>query len=173
MSDSSLSLPPMSEPSLPAIQPTPFVQPQGIHHPLQLCCTTQKPGLPKSDSILFIAGLFSCTLLDTIPATVQLHCLQLQYRYTPKPQYLDYTITSNYWTYYKYSHPQIAALYNSNIQKELSSQSSSYTRDIVALFTLRLSNPSTTATEAFQTKYRALLLNFVVSNNLALRVVDS
>ena len=96
MSDSSLSLPPMSELSLPALQPTPFVQPQGIHHPLQLRRTTQKPGLPKSDSILFIAGLFSRTLLDTTPATVQLHCLQPQCRYTPKPQRLDYTITSNY-----------------------------------------------------------------------------
>jgi hypothetical protein len=163
----------MSEPSLPAIQPTPFVQPQGIHHPLQLRRTIPKPGLPKSDSILFIAGFFSRTLLDTIPATVQLHCLQLQYRYTPKPQRLDYTITSNYWTYYKHTHPQIAALYNSNTQKELSSQSSSYARDVVALFIPRLSNPSTTATEAFQTKYRALLLNFVISNNLVLHVVDS
>jgi hypothetical protein len=87
MSDSSLSPPPVSELSLPALQPTPFVQPQGIYHPLQLRRTTKKPGLPKSDSILFNAGLFSRTLLDTTPATVQLHCLQLQYRYTPKPQY--------------------------------------------------------------------------------------
>jgi hypothetical protein len=139
----------MSEPSLLAIQPTPFVQPQGIYYLLQLCCTTPKPGLPKSDSILFIAGLFSCMLLDTIPATVQLYCLQPQCRYTPKPQCLDYTITSNYWTYYKYTYPQIAVLYNSNTQKELSSQSSSHASNVIALFTLQLSNSNTTATEAF------------------------
>ena len=84
MSDSSLSPSPKSEPSLPAIQPTPFVQPQGIHHPLQLRRTAQRPELPKSDSKLFIASLFSRTLLDTTPATVQLHCLQPQCRYAPK-----------------------------------------------------------------------------------------
>jgi hypothetical protein len=36
-----------------------------------------------------------------------------------------------------------------------------------------LSKPKESTVEAFQTKYQALLLDFVVSNNLALRVVDS
>jgi hypothetical protein len=172
MSDSSLS-PPGSEPSLPAIQPTPFVQPQGIHHPLQLRRTAQRPGLPKSDSILFIAGLFSCTLLDTTPATVQLHCLQPQCRYAPKPQRLDYTITSNYWTHYKNAYPEIAVLYNPNAPQSLSSQSSSQTGNAATFFTLRLLKPKESTAEVFQTKYQALLLDFVVSNNLALRIVDS
>ena len=93
MSDSSLSPPPMSEPSLPALPPTPFVQPQGLS---SLQFRAPKPQLPKSDSVLFTASLFSRTLLDTTPATVQLHCLQPRYKYAPKPQRLDYTITSNY-----------------------------------------------------------------------------
>jgi hypothetical protein len=165
MSDSSLSPPPASEPGLPAIPQTPFVPPSGIHPPLGLR-RNAKPHLPKSDSILFTAGLYSRTLLETTPATVQLRCLQPQCTYTPKPQLLDYTITSNYWTHIKHSHPKVFALYKG-------SQSSSYASDVVALFTPRLSKPFTSATEAFQTKYRALLLDFVVSNNLALRIADS
>jgi hypothetical protein len=171
MSDSSLSPPPMSEPNLPTLPPTPFTQPQGLQHHLQLR-HTRKPELPKSDSILFSAGLFSRTLLDTIPPTIQLKCLQPQCIYTPKPQPLDYTITSNYWTHYKHTHPKIAAIYNPKLQ-EPSSQSSSHTSDIATFFTPRLSKPNINATEAFQAKYRALLLDFVVSNNLPLRIVDS
>ena len=54
-----------------------------------------------------------------------------------------------------------------------SQASSSHASDITTLFTPRLSNPKASNVEAFQTKYRALLLDFVMSNNLALRVVDS
>jgi hypothetical protein len=36
-----------------------------------------------------------------------------------------------------------------------------------------LSKPIESTVEAFQTKFWALLLNFVVSNNLALHIVDS
>ena len=36
-----------------------------------------------------------------------------------------------------------------------------------------MSKPIESTVEAFQTKFRALLLDFVVSNNLALRIVDS
>jgi hypothetical protein len=172
MSDSSLSPPPMLEPSLPTLPPTLFTQPQGLHHPLQLRRTTRKPELPKLDSILFSASLFSRTLLDTTPTTIQLQCLQPHCIYAPKPQRLDYTITSNYWTHYKHSHPEIAALYNPKLQ-EPSSQSSSHISDVATFFTPRLSKPNINAIEAFQAKYRALLLDFVVSNNLPLRIVDS
>jgi hypothetical protein len=98
--------------------------------------------------------------------------MQPQCKYTPKPQRLDYTITSNYWIHYKNAYPDIAVLYNSNAQGS-SSQSSSYVDDVATFFTLRLSRPKESTIEAFQTKYRALLLDFMVSNNLALRIVDS
>jgi hypothetical protein len=50
MSDSSLSPPLMSEPSLPILPPVPpFLQPQGLR-PLQLRHTASQPRLPKSDS---------------------------------------------------------------------------------------------------------------------------
>jgi hypothetical protein len=170
MSNSSLSLPPMSEPRLPSLLPAPFTQPQG----LQFRRTAiRKLELLKSNSILFSAGLFSCTLLNTTPATIQLCCLQLQCTYAPKLQCLDYTITSNYWMYYKYTYLQTAALYNPNIQEQGQGSSHSYTSDIATRFTPRLSKPNTNTTEVFQVKYQALLLDFVVSNNLALYIVDS
>jgi hypothetical protein len=49
----------------------------------------------------------------------------------------------------------------------------SHTSSVAKLFTPRLSKPNASATKAFQTKYQALQLDFVVSNNLALQVVDS
>jgi hypothetical protein len=158
MSDSSLSPPPMSEPSLPILPlapPPPQPQGLGLRH-LQLHCTASRPRLPKSDSRLFIAGLFSRTLLDTVPSTVQLQCMQPQCKYAPKLQLLDYTITSNYWTHYKNAHPEIAALYNPNAQQSLSSQSSSQISNAETFFTPRLSKPKVSTTQAFQTKYRAL-----------------
>ena len=94
--------------------------------------------------------------------------MQPQCKYAPKPQLLDYTITSNYWTHYKNAHPEIAALYNPNAL-----QSSSQTRNAATFFTLRLSKPKQSTAEAFQTKYQALLLDFVVSNNLSLCIVNS
>jgi hypothetical protein len=94
MSDSSLSLPPMSEPSLPILPPGP--QSPLRLRPFQLRRTTSQPQLPKSDSLLFKEGLFSCTLLDTTPPTIQLKCMQLACDYSPKPYPIDYSITSNY-----------------------------------------------------------------------------
>jgi hypothetical protein len=97
--------------------------------------------------------------------------LQPQCNYAPKPQRLDYTITSNYWTHYKHTHPKIAALYNPNSQGP-NSQSSSYASDVATFFTPRLSKLNINDTEAFQAKCRTLLLDFVDSNNLPLRIVD-
>jgi hypothetical protein len=59
-----------------------------------------------------------------MPLTIQLQCMHPQCKYNPKPQRLDYTITSNYWTHYKNAHPEIAALYKPNIPQSFSSQSS-------------------------------------------------
>jgi hypothetical protein len=168
MSDSSLSLPPMSEPSLPILPLGPQSPPR--LRPFQLRRTTSQPQLPKSDSPLFKDSLFSRTLLDTIPPMIQLKCMQPTCDYSPKPYPIDYSITSNYWTHYKNVHPEIAILYNQNMSR---SSQSSQKRNPASFFTPRLSKPIASTAEAFQMKYRALLLDFMVSNNLALRVVDS
>ena len=101
MSDSSLSPPPLSEPSLPSL-PTlhlPTLQ------PLQLHQTAQKSKLAATDSDLFTLGLFSRTLLETTPPTIQLRCLQPGCSYTPKPQLLSFNQTGNYWAHYYHQHP--------------------------------------------------------------------
>ena len=172
MSQSSLSSPP-SEPSLPILPPTPFVQPSGLH---TLQYRKKKPELPGIDSTLFSSNLFSRTLLDTIPPTVQLKCLQLGCIYAPKPQLVSHKQTSNYWTHYKHSHPEIYVIHNPNCTvptKPQTSQTSSHASDIATLFTPRIPQPMGIGTDVLNHKYRALLLDFVVSNNLALRVVDS
>jgi hypothetical protein len=89
MSDSSLSPPPPSELSLPTLQPL-------LSPTLQLRYTTQKPRLASTDSDLFTLGLFSRTLLETTPPTMQLRYLQPGCPYTPKPQLLSFTQTGNY-----------------------------------------------------------------------------
>jgi hypothetical protein len=91
----------------------------------------------------------------------------------PKPQLLSHKQTSNYWTHYQHSHIEIYMRFNPKNKASSNSQASSHASDIATLFTPRLSNPKASNVEAFQTKYRALLLDFIVSNNLALRVVDS
>jgi hypothetical protein len=167
MSDSSLSPPPPSELSLPTLQPL-------LSPTLQLRHTTQKPRLASTDSDLFTLGLFSRTLLETTPPTMQLRCLQPGCLYTPKPQLLSFTQTGNYWAHYYHLHPQVAEAIKPTSKLQGSSQGSqSHASGVAKLFTLRLSKSNANATKGFQTKYRALLLDFVVSNNLALRVVDS
>jgi hypothetical protein len=158
MSDSSLSDVPPSEPSLPILPPTPFVPPQGLQ--LRRIPVAKAPNLSKSDSILFSAGLFSRTVLDTTPVTLQLRCLQPQCQYAPMPQPLNFTITSNYWTHYKHLYLELFKLYNPKIAREPNSQASqASSSNASTFFTPRLSKPNTTTTEAFQTKYRALLLD--------------
>ena len=88
MSDSSLSPPPRSDinlPTLPPLSPT-----------LQLRRTAKKPGLASTDSDLFTSSLFSRTLLETTPPTMQLRCLQPGCLYAPKPQLLSFNQTGNY-----------------------------------------------------------------------------
>jgi len=69
MSNSSLSLPLAFKLGLLVILQTLFVLPLGIHPFLELCCNT-RPYLPKLDLILFIASLYSRTLLETTLTTI-------------------------------------------------------------------------------------------------------
>ena len=75
--------------------------------------------------------------------------------------------------HYIYLHPTIAAIYKLETSKAPSSQSSSYASDIATLFTPRIPKPITNIDSIDNHIYRALLLDFVVSNNLALHIVDS
>jgi hypothetical protein len=139
------------------------------------------PQIPESTSELFAAGLCSCTLLETNPPTIQIRYLQPGCLYAPKPQPLSFKQTKNYWTHFASSHLDIYAVYkpnNSKVSKVSrdSQASSSHASDIAALFVPRITKKPTNTLEvvtACNDAYRAFVLDFVVSNNLALRIVDS
>jgi hypothetical protein len=77
--------------------------------------------------------------------------------------------------YYYYIYSQVAEVFKlsskSNLQN-LFQGLQSYSSSIAKLFILQLSKPNTTVLEDYQTKYQVLFLDFVVSNNLVLQVVD-
>lgn len=162
MSENQLPLLPVSEQDNPLLPAAFFQQPYAIHH-------IPRPQLSESDSVLFQAGFFSRTLLDTIPPTVQLRCLQPDCLYTPKPQLLSFKQTSNYWTHYHHSHPEVSTTIRNTGLSQGQRSSSSHASDITTLFTPRV--PKLVAGNDNK-KYRELLLDFIVSNNLALRLVD-
>ena len=138
MSLSSLSPPPESEPNLPVLRsPRVYTEPLGLGLP---CSNARRqPRLPESDSELFKARLFSRTLLETNPPTIQVRCLQPGCSYTPKPQGLLVKQTSNYWTHYYNVHPAIASVYRPDHNKISGSQSSSHATSVATLFTPRIS----------------------------------
>ena len=145
MSSSSLSSPPlMPKPSLPTLRSTSFIPPLGLQH------RRQRLELLEADSILYTASLFSRTLLETSPATIQLHCLQPGCSYTPKPQPFSHRQTSNYWTHYENSHNDIYMRFNPKNKASVNSQaSSSHASDIATLFIPRISNPKASNVEVF------------------------
>ena len=135
----------MSEPSLPILPPGPPPLLQGLR-PFQSRHARSQPQLPKSDSPLFEDSLFSRTLLETTPPTVQLKCMQPACDYSPKPHSIEHSSTSNYWTHYKSVHPEVAILYNQNMAR---SSQSSQKENAASFFTPRLSKPVESTTEAF------------------------
>ena len=108
-------------------------------------------------------NLFSRTLLDEHPARIQYTCLQVNCGYSPPIQLLSSTTTSNLWTHLQRHHKQVyLAIKNTPSNPSISSAQSSST----SFFEPRTqSRPSV--------KYRELLLDFITSNNLPLKVVES
>jgi hypothetical protein len=119
--------------------------------------------LPDSTSILFSKGLFYRTILDTVPTRIQYQCLQINCGYTPS-QPLKNQTTSNLWKHLKNQHPLVYAEYDKS-----SSIRSSSTPSTSAFFQPRQA-PSNAPSSS---KYRELVLSFIVSNNLPLRLVES
>jgi hypothetical protein len=119
--------------------------------------------LRDTQSVLFQTSLFSRSLLDGQPTRIQYTCLQVGCGYTPPIQLLSNSSTSNLWTHLQRHHKQVYLA----VKKTPSSPS--------------ISSPPSSSTSFFEprmqprpsTKYRELLLDFVTSNNLALRVVES
>ena len=155
----------IKEPSLPAllpqhtpIQPSSQISVSLPQHP--------KAVLPQSSSRLFTKGLYRRELLDTQPITVKIICLQPGCGYSAPPQGLKQSSTGNLWRHYAQRHPAISYTLK-NDKHQLSSPSSSAS----SFFTPR---PSAVPNQRNNTsKYRELLLQFIVSNNLSIRLVES
>lgn len=153
------------EPSLTPIF-TPFQQLVLI--PVRL----QPPGqmLPPTQSPLFTKELYSRVLLETNPLTIKVGCMQPGCGYSPTAQTHAQAAasTGNLWKHYSLKH---RVIYDALKQKKTapSSQSSSASsffepRRPVTYEPRLTTNPA---------KYRELVLSFIVSNNLSLRIIES
>ena len=131
--------------------------------PLNLRCPPPGLELPKSASILFDKGVFSRTLLDTTPPKIQYRCLESGCNYMSS-QPVTNQLTSNLWKHLKKVHPLVHAKYDKMPLSTPSTLSNSN------FFEPRKSAARSTANVI---KYRELLLSFVVSNNLPLRLIES
>ena len=149
----------LSSPTLPPLQPPSIT-------PLQSELPRRRAQLPVTNAYAFTHNLFSRTLLDTTPAKIQIRCMQPNCHYQPPNWSLQNQSTSNLIRHYEAHHQGIPT----SLRKIPTSSSNSS-----EFFTLRphrpLPTPSTTPVD--NAKYRRLLLDFVVANNLALRIVDT
>jgi hypothetical protein len=125
--------------------------------------------LALSTSTLFTQGLFTRTL-DTQPHKVQFLCSQELYDCVAPSVLVSNTTTTNLWRHYSRNHTYIYNIWKAPkapSSQLSSSQSSGLPQDF---FQPRNTQPLRLLTT---TKFRSALLNFVVSNNLALQVVGS
>jgi hypothetical protein len=120
--------------------------------------------MPPTSSKLFTKGLYRRELLDTRPPTIKIVCLQPGCRYSLPPQGLKQSSTGNLWRHYSIKHPTVSYALKNDNSSASSSTSSFFSPRPLAIPKQLGSNPS---------KYKELLLQFVVSNNLSIRLVKS
>jgi hypothetical protein len=182
MSDSSLSDVPINldsydaqdtqdELTLPPLPPLPTHFQDTEPVPLRL----QPPGLmlPPTHSELFTKLLYSRVLLQTNPRTVKVTCLQPNCGYSPTPQTPAQAATStgNLWKHYSSKHQAaLVAIKKTNTTLSSPSSSASSFFEPRRLGIHAAKEPRASANPA---KYRELVLSFIVSNNLSLRVIES
>jgi hypothetical protein len=133
--------------------------------PLLMLAPPPKLQLPDTQSVLFSTALFSRTLLDGHPRKIHYACLHLGCNYSPPAQMLSQTSTSNLWTHLQRHH---ISIYNSVKRPVSATPSVSSTQSSTASFF----QPHTHGAKQ-GAKFRELLLDFICSNNLALRLVES
>jgi hypothetical protein len=121
--------------------------------------------LPPTQSVLFTKNLYSRTILDTHPAKMQYICMQQGCSYSPEPRQLSYNTTSNLWKHIEQRHP---AIFESIKRPKQDENSNTNLLNRSSFFEPR---PRVSA-PIMASQYRELLLAFIVSNNLPLRLVD-
>jgi hypothetical protein len=177
MSDSSLSdaltdiedLTSYEEPTLPLLN-TPISPPYASTIPVCLQPPLRR-SLPITKTSLFTARLYSRLLLETEPVTVHYECLQPGCGYKPPPQLPTQNSTGNLGLHYKRRHPLLEQLHNSNNSNTAISSPSNGNSS--SFFEPRRPAQPTLKPALYKAKYRELLIQFIVSNNLSLSIVES
>jgi hypothetical protein len=156
MRSSSSSLSPLpGSPTLPVLP----CSSQTLGSTLSCGRTPKPPSLPKSNAYIFVQGLFTRTLLSTIPATVQYSCTNCSHSYTSTTT--NVTSTSNIIKHYNACHKGIPATKHNAIQRQRAENKghSQFFQGKSKVLT--------------QDEFRKLLLEFIVCNDLALRICES
>jgi hypothetical protein len=121
--------------------------------------TPKPPSLPKSNAYIIAQGLFTHTLLSTTPAFVQYSCTNCSYHYTYAST--NVTSTGNLIKHYNARHKDIPVSENDAIQRQRAQDKghSQFFQEKSKILT--------------QDEFRKLLLEFIVCNDLALRICES
>ena len=150
----SMSLPPTfaSPMQLPPLLPSPSLPPAPAFVLPTIPCTQ----LPPTTSTLYSKNLYTRTLLDTKPPTIQVRCTQYNCTYAPSPRPLLFNTTSNLWKHYENSHPQIYRSAKNDTSIQASQPSSSQTSDSIGFFAPRVKKPQSNTTN--NQEYKSLFL---------------
>ena len=121
-------------------------------------------------SRLFTKDLYTRTILETTPVTMRVICTQPNCGYSPRPQVLSKNIGSNLWKHYNQRHPAVgtAIKQSDNLPTVLSSSAAS-----VASTFFEPRKPKQAIQNISASRHRDLVLSFIISNNLSLRLVES
>ena len=162
---SSPSLNATPSPTLPSLPPpsvTPSFQSQLAALP------RRNPRLPHTNAYVFTHNLFSRTLLETTLATIQIRCMQPNCHYGLANWTLQAQSTGNLIRHYEAHYPAIPTSLRKAKQQIPSS-------DLLTFFAPNPCRPVPVPSIQLvdNAKCRELLLDFVVANNLALRIVDT
>ena len=151
MSSSSLSSAPGSPklPQLPLVQSNPSTR------------------LPLSNAYIFTQGLFCRTALMTVPASVQYTCTQPECKYQTTMPSQKVTSTGNLLKHYHGRHKGIPTSHSDAKAQKAKA------RDPQPQFFRKYNTGTGTETRLSPERYRKLLLNMIVKNNLPLSLTDS
>ena len=127
--------------------------------------------LPATHSTLFTKNLYSRTILRGSPNKMQYTCTQENCSYMPEAKPVSQNTTSNLWRHIELKHPAIFEA-SSKSTRKLKDKDDIRPQNRASMSRFFRPNPQSTTTLVSSTKFRELLLAFIVTNNLPMRLVD-
>ena len=121
-------------------------------------------------STLFTKSLYSRTILSGRPNKMQYVCMQEGCSYMPEAKPLSQNTTSNLWRHIELKHPTVftASSKTTRSLKDKNDACPPSRASLTAFFKPKIHSAQPTSS----TKFRELLLEFIVMNNLPMRLVD-